>query len=104
MTRPDGRNPRLRAFQSCADERWGDWRPHLAMILSNTTHRPELNQRAIVTLGDTLGEGRPSVRACVRACVRPPVRPSARPSVRLSAGPSVRPSGSAGMSGREERA
>ncbi|XP_043212500.1 protein transport protein Sec16A-like isoform X2 [Amphibalanus amphitrite] len=39
---------------SCADERWGDWRPHLAMILSNTTHRPELNQRAIVTLGDTL--------------------------------------------------
>ncbi|XP_037073817.1 protein transport protein Sec16B-like [Pollicipes pollicipes] len=42
---------------SCADERWGDWRPHLAMILSNTTHRPELNRRAIVQLGDTLGRG-----------------------------------------------
>ncbi|KAF4517891.1 hypothetical protein B566_EDAN001845, partial [Ephemera danica] len=39
----------------CADEKWGDWRPHLAMILSNPTQRPELDHRAITTMGDTLG-------------------------------------------------
>ncbi|XP_031333554.1 uncharacterized protein LOC116163652 isoform X2 [Photinus pyralis] len=37
-----------------SDEKWGDWRPHLAMILSNTTQRPELDRKAIMTLGDTL--------------------------------------------------
>lgn len=37
-----------------ADEKWGDWRPHLAMILSNTTQHPELYRKAITTLGDTL--------------------------------------------------
>lgn len=37
-----------------ADEKWGDWRPHLAMILSNTSQRPELDLKAITTLGDTL--------------------------------------------------
>ncbi|KAK5649877.1 hypothetical protein RI129_000906 [Pyrocoelia pectoralis] len=29
-------------------------KPHLAMILSNTTQRPELDRKAIMTLGDTL--------------------------------------------------
>ncbi|CAH1130815.1 unnamed protein product [Ceutorhynchus assimilis] len=38
----------------CSDEKWGDWRPHLAMILSNSTQRPELNCKAITQLGDTL--------------------------------------------------
>lgn len=37
-----------------ADEKWGDWRPHLAMILSNTSQRPDLDRKAITTLGDTL--------------------------------------------------
>ncbi|XP_017783965.1 PREDICTED: protein transport protein Sec16A isoform X2 [Nicrophorus vespilloides] len=39
---------------SVQDEKWGDWRPHLAMILSNTTQRPELHRKAITTLADTL--------------------------------------------------
>ncbi|KAK4881738.1 hypothetical protein RN001_005057 [Aquatica leii] len=42
------------AVTCVADEKWGDWRPHLAMILSNTTQRPELDRKAITTLGDTL--------------------------------------------------
>lgn len=47
-----GRQPA--AVTCVAEERWGDWRPHLAMILSNTTQRPELDRKAITTLGDTL--------------------------------------------------
>ena len=39
-----------------ADEKWGDWRPHLAIILSNIGHRPDLDMKSIVTLGDTLGK------------------------------------------------
>ncbi|XP_055380645.1 uncharacterized protein LOC129611490 isoform X2 [Condylostylus longicornis] len=39
---------------SVLDEKWGDWRPHLAMILSNTSQRPDLDRRAITTLGDSL--------------------------------------------------
>ncbi|XP_048517146.1 protein transport protein Sec16B [Dendroctonus ponderosae] len=46
---------KLPAVVTCAsDEKWGDWRPHLAMILSNSTQRPELNCKAITQLGDTL--------------------------------------------------
>lgn len=48
-----GRQPA--AVTCCADERWGDWRPHLAMILSNASARPEIDIKAITTLGDTLG-------------------------------------------------
>jgi len=44
------------SLQSCADEKWGDWKPHLAMILSNPSSRPELDFKAITTLGDTLGK------------------------------------------------
>lgn len=36
------------------DEKWGDWRPHLSMILSNTTQRPELHRKSITSLGDSL--------------------------------------------------
>ncbi|XP_059619844.1 protein transport protein Sec16A isoform X2 [Phlebotomus argentipes] len=39
---------------SVVDEKWGDWRPHLAMIISNTSQKPELNIKAITTLGDSL--------------------------------------------------
>ncbi|KAL5275136.1 SEC16A family protein [Megaselia abdita] len=39
---------------SVQDEKWGDWRPHLAMIISNTTQSPELNRKAITSLGDSL--------------------------------------------------
>ena len=48
------------AFQCCGDEQWGDWRPHLAVILSNQGGDPELYQRTIVTMGDTLGKQRPA--------------------------------------------
>ena len=39
---------------NCGDDKWGDWRPHLAMILSNSTSKPELDKKSIVTLGDSL--------------------------------------------------
>ncbi|KAL3278660.1 hypothetical protein HHI36_016197 [Cryptolaemus montrouzieri] len=42
------------AVTSVADEKWGDWKPHLAMILSNSSLQPELNRKAITALGDTL--------------------------------------------------
>ncbi|XP_027465962.2 protein transport protein Sec16B isoform X2 [Zalophus californianus] len=46
------------AATCCADKQWGDWRPHLAVILSNQGGDPELLQRAIITMGDTLaGKG-----------------------------------------------
>lgn len=41
--------------QCCGSEKWGDWRPHLAVMLSNETGDPLVQQRAIVTMGDTLG-------------------------------------------------
>ncbi|XP_066453580.1 protein transport protein Sec16B isoform X2 [Eleutherodactylus coqui] len=47
-----GRVPQ--AATCCGDEKWGDWRPHLAVMLSNQTSDPELNQRAIITMGDSL--------------------------------------------------
>lgn len=39
---------------SVVDKKWGDWRPHLAMILSNTSQKPDLDRKAIATLGDSL--------------------------------------------------
>lgn len=39
---------------SVVDKKWGDWRPHLAMILSNTSQKPELDRKTITTLGDSL--------------------------------------------------
>ncbi|XP_069336352.1 protein transport protein Sec16B isoform X3 [Eulemur rufifrons] len=51
-----GRIPQ--AATCCGDKQWGDWRPHLAVILSNQTGDAELHQRTIVTMGDTLaGKG-----------------------------------------------
>ncbi|XP_029846217.2 uncharacterized protein LOC8036454 isoform X4 [Ixodes scapularis] len=47
-----GRQPA--AVTCIADEKWGDWRPHLAMILSNPSSRPEVDARSITTLGDVL--------------------------------------------------
>ncbi|XP_025895629.1 protein transport protein Sec16B-like [Nothoprocta perdicaria] len=47
-----GRIPQ--AVQCCGDAKWGDWRPHLAVMLSNKVGDAELNRRAIVTTGDTL--------------------------------------------------
>lgn len=49
----------LISLQCCGDATWGDWRPHLAVMLSNKVGDMELNHRAIVTMGDTLGEPRP---------------------------------------------
>ncbi|XP_028260362.1 protein transport protein Sec16B [Parambassis ranga] len=38
----------------CGNEKWGDWRPHLAVMLSNETGDPAAQQKAIITTGDTL--------------------------------------------------
>ncbi|XP_016830371.1 protein transport protein Sec16B isoform X2 [Cricetulus griseus] len=51
-----GRIPQ--AATCCGDKQWGDWRPHLAVILSNQAGDTEVYQRAIVSMGDTLaGKG-----------------------------------------------
>uniref|UniRef100_A0A8C5SY74 Protein transport protein sec16 n=1 Tax=Laticauda laticaudata TaxID=8630 RepID=A0A8C5SY74_LATLA len=42
------------ASTCCGDEKWGDWRPHLAMVLSNLTNNMDVESRTIVTMGDTL--------------------------------------------------
>lgn len=42
-------------FQLIVDDKWGDWRPHLCIILSNPTQKAELDKKSIITLGDTLG-------------------------------------------------
>ncbi|NXD62876.1 SC16B protein, partial [Eolophus roseicapillus] len=55
-----GRIPQ--AALCCGDGTWGDWRPHLAVLLSNKVGDVELNHRAIVTMGDTLA-GKGSVEA-----------------------------------------
>ncbi|NXK54644.1 SC16B protein, partial [Chauna torquata] len=55
-----GRIPQ--AAQSCGDAKWGDWRPHLAVLLSNRVGDMELNHRAIITMGDSLA-GRGAVEA-----------------------------------------
>lgn len=46
--------------QCCGNEKWGDWRPHLAAMLSNETGDPAVQQKAIVTMGDTLGMDTPA--------------------------------------------
>ncbi|XP_074524754.1 protein transport protein Sec16B [Halichoeres trimaculatus] len=47
-----GRTPAV--AMSCGKEKWGDWRPHLAVMLSNETGEPAVQQRSIITMGDTL--------------------------------------------------
>ncbi|XP_053775167.1 protein transport protein Sec16A isoform X3 [Desmodus rotundus] len=42
------------ASTCCGDEKWGDWRPHLAMVLSNLSHNVEVESRTMATMGDTL--------------------------------------------------
>ena len=43
------------AVKECVDVNSGDWRPHLAMILSNAGVKNE-GLKSIMTLGDTLSE------------------------------------------------
>lgn len=45
---------RMPACVTCLDDKWGDWRPHLAMIISNCTDKPELVKRSILALGESL--------------------------------------------------
>ncbi|XP_053549274.1 protein transport protein Sec16B isoform X2 [Bombina bombina] len=47
-----GRTPQ--ASTCSGDTKWGDWRPHLAVLLSNQTADSDLNRRAIITMGDNL--------------------------------------------------
>ncbi|XP_037652867.1 protein transport protein Sec16A isoform X2 [Choloepus didactylus] len=42
------------ASTCCGDEKWGDWRPHLAMVLSNLNSNVDVESRTIATMGDTL--------------------------------------------------
>ncbi|XP_062063238.1 protein transport protein Sec16A isoform X1 [Lepus europaeus] len=42
------------ASTCCGDEKWGDWRPHLAMVLSNLNNNTDVEARTMVTMGDTL--------------------------------------------------
>ncbi|XP_006900693.1 PREDICTED: protein transport protein Sec16A [Elephantulus edwardii] len=42
------------ASTCCGDEKWGDWRPHLAMVLSNLNNNMEVESRTMTTMGDTL--------------------------------------------------
>nr|XP_036863595.1 protein transport protein Sec16A isoform X5 [Manis javanica] len=42
------------ACTCCGDEKWGDWRPHLAMVLSNLNNNMDVESRAMITMGDTL--------------------------------------------------
>ncbi|XP_048079202.2 protein transport protein Sec16A isoform X6 [Ursus arctos] len=42
------------ASTCCGDEKWGDWRPHLAMVLSNLSSNVDVESRAMATMGDTL--------------------------------------------------
>ncbi|XP_015240998.1 PREDICTED: protein transport protein Sec16B [Cyprinodon variegatus] len=42
------------ASMCCGNEKWGDWRPHLAVMLSNETGDPAVQQKAILTMGDSL--------------------------------------------------
>ncbi|XP_072287986.1 protein transport protein Sec16A isoform X2 [Pyxicephalus adspersus] len=42
------------AATCCGDEKWGDWRPHLAMVLSNITNNFDVPTRTMTTMGDTL--------------------------------------------------
>ncbi|KAJ3599598.1 hypothetical protein NHX12_033554 [Muraenolepis orangiensis] len=35
-------------------EKWGDWKPHLAVMLANETADPSVQRRAVVVMGDTL--------------------------------------------------
>lgn len=46
-----GRTP---ACVTHLDDKWGDWRPHLAMIISNCKDKPDLVKKSIITLGDSL--------------------------------------------------
>lgn len=41
--------------QCCGNGKQGDWRPHLAVMLSNETGDPAVQHKAIITMGDTLG-------------------------------------------------
>lgn len=45
---------RMPACVTNLDDKWGDWRPHLAMIISNCTDKPDLVKRSIIALGDSL--------------------------------------------------
>ncbi|XP_056133378.1 protein transport protein Sec16B [Lampris incognitus] len=38
----------------CGNETWGDWKPHLAVMLSNETGDAAAQQKAIISMGDTL--------------------------------------------------
>ncbi|KAM9324716.1 protein transport protein Sec16B [Gastrophryne carolinensis] len=46
---------RLPQAATCTgDSKWGNWRPHLAIMLSNQMSDPGVNQRSIITMGDHL--------------------------------------------------
>ncbi|KAK2120694.1 hypothetical protein P7K49_002080 [Saguinus oedipus] len=75
------------ASTSCGDEKWGDWRPHLAMVLSNLNNNVDIESRTMATMGDTLGRsGRRQVLGVVHGVLE------ARLSVALAGITRTRPS------------
>ncbi|XP_047539743.1 uncharacterized protein LOC125073063 isoform X4 [Vanessa atalanta] len=80
--------------QGAADPRWGDWRPHAAMLLANASARPDHDRRTMTQLGDTLSaRGLPySAQFCYLSAGEPlsphplaPLRPTADPAAPVSA-------------------
>lgn len=47
-----GRHPASATLAAAG--KWGDWKPHLAMILSNPSKCPEADVRSVIALGDAL--------------------------------------------------
>ncbi|XP_060723814.1 protein transport protein Sec16B [Tachysurus vachellii] len=45
---------RIPAVATSYSKKWGDWRPHLAVMLSNETGDSSMNCKSIINLGDTL--------------------------------------------------
>ncbi|XP_072935407.1 uncharacterized protein Sec16 isoform X5 [Epargyreus clarus] len=69
-----------------ADERWGDWRPHAAMLLANATGRADHDRRTLTQLGDSLASRGLiySAQFCYLAAGEPLAR---HPLAPLGAGP-----------------
>lgn len=42
------------AARACSDRRWADWRPHLAMVLSNLTGKVSTDLATVTTLAEGL--------------------------------------------------
>ncbi|CAK1599259.1 unnamed protein product [Parnassius mnemosyne] len=83
---------RLPPAATCAaEEKWGDWRPHAAIMLSNSSAKPEHDRRALTQLGDSLASR--GLVYCAQFCyvssgvpfARHPLAPLAAPAAAAAA-------------------